>query len=168
MRQRAKLATTFAHDPDMLILDEPLTGLDPMWRKRVIDHMKAAANRGRTVIFSSHVLHEVEQATRNIVLLYRGRLLAQGNAREIRGLIDGVPHRIHVQAKEPRTLALELISWDCVESVRVHASGVDLTTPQPDVFYDRFTRHVARAALGVEGWNSPDDSLAALFETLVA
>lgn len=167
MRQRAKLATTFAHDPDMLVLDEPLTGLDPMWRKRVIDHMKAAANRGRTVIFSSHVLYEVEQATRNIVLLYRGRLLAQGNAREIRALIDGVPHRIHVQAEAPRDLALQLIAWDCVESVRVHEKGVDLTTPQPDVFYERLTRRLAEEPLGVTGWNSPDDSLAALFETLV-
>jgi ABC-2 type transport system ATP-binding protein len=167
MRQRAKLATTLAHKPDLLLLDEPLTGLDPMWRKRIIEHMKDAAADGATVIFSSHVLHEVEQATRSIVLLYRGRLLAQGNAREIRALVDKVPHRIHLLAEEPRALAQFLIRWECIESVRVHDLGVDVTTPQPDRFYKRLTDEIASTPHGVSGWSSPDDSLHALFETLV-
>lgn len=167
MRQRTKLATTFAHDPDVLFLDEPLTGLDPLWRHRIQKAIREAADAGACVLFSSHVLYEVEQATRQVVLLHRGRLVAQGDAREIRRLIDTYPHRVRLEAARPRELGVRLLAWETVESVTVTADGVHVTTPRPDAFYAELTRAAADDDLGVEGLVSPDDSLQALFETLV-
>jgi ABC-2 type transport system ATP-binding protein len=167
MRQRAKLALAIAHESELLFLDEPLTGLDPLWRHRVQVALREAAARGTTVIFSSHVLYEVEAATRQVLLLNRGRLAAQGDAREIRALIDKYPHRVILHAERPRELAVGLMSWDSVESARVRDDGVDVTTPRPDQFYARLTREAAERDLGVTGFTSPDDSIQALFETLV-
>jgi ABC-2 type transport system ATP-binding protein len=119
------------------------------------------------VIFSSHVLYEIEAATRQVLMIHRGRLAAQGDAREIRALIDKDPHRVHLTAERPRELGVRLLAWDCVESAAVRADGVDVTTPRPDVFYARLTAEAAEGDLGVSGFASPDDSIKALFETLV-
>jgi ABC-2 type transport system ATP-binding protein len=167
MRQRAKLSLALAHDPEMIFLDEPLTGLDPLWRHRVQKALREAAARGTTVIFSSHVLYEVESATRQVLMIHRGRLAAQGDAREIRALIDKYPHRVRLQATRPRDLGVRLLSWDCVDSASVREGGVDVTTPRPSVFYARLTAESAQEDLGVQGFSSPDDSVKALFETLV-
>jgi ABC-2 type transport system ATP-binding protein len=167
MRQRTKLAFALAHDPELLFLDEPLTGLDPLWRHRVQKSLKEAAARGTTIIFSSHVLYEVEAATRQVLMIHRGRLAAQGDAREIRALIDKYPHRVHLVAERPRELGVRLLAWDCVESATVRADGVDVTTPKPGAFYARLTGEAAENDLGVSGFTSPDDSIKALFETLV-
>jgi ABC-2 type transport system ATP-binding protein len=167
MRQRTKLAFALAHDPELLFLDEPLTGLDPLWRHHVQKAIKEAAARGTTVIFSSHVLYEVEAATRQVLMVHRGRLAAQGDAREIRALIDKYPHRVHLAAERPRELGVRLLAWDCVQSAAVRADGVDVTTPKPAAFYARLTAESAAEDLGVSGFTSPDDSIKALFETLV-
>ena len=167
MRQRAKLSLALAHDPEVIFLDEPLTGLDPLWRHHVQKALKEAAQRGVTVIFSSHVLYEVESATRQVIMLHRGRPAAQGDAREIRALIDRHPHRVHLLSAAPRALAVHLAGWDCVESVKIRADGVDATTPKPAEFYARLTADSAGGDLGVTGMTSPDDSIQALFDTLV-
>lgn len=167
MRQRAKLATALVHEPELIFLDEPLTGLDPLWRARILVAVEEAAAKGATVVFSSHVLHEVEQATREIVLLYHGNLLAQGDARHIRSLIDKVPHRIHVRCSRPRELAIRLMAWESVEAVRLEEQGVHVSTREAESFYAELTRAAATEDLGISGYDSPDDSLAALFETLV-
>jgi ABC-2 type transport system ATP-binding protein len=167
MRQRAKLSLALAHEPDLVFLDEPLTGLDPLWRIKVQRALREAAARGATVIFSSHVLHEVESATRQVLMLHRGRLAAQGDAREIRAMMNRYPHRVHVHARAPRELGVRLLSWDCVESVRLDGESIHVTTPQPAAFYERLTEEAARTDLGVNGFTSPDDSLQALFDTLV-
>ncbi len=167
MRQRTKLATALSHDCEILFLDEPLTGLDPLWRHRVQKAVKEAAARGTTVIFSSHVLYEVEAATRQVLLLHRGRMAAQGDSHEIRALIDKFPHRVHLHAERPRELGKILLGWECVESVKLRHDGVDVTTPFPQTFYDRMTREAADDDLGISGMTSPDDSLQALFEALI-
>jgi len=167
MRQRVKLCTAFAHEPELLFLDEPLTGLDPLWRHHIQNLVRERAAAGATILFSSHVLHEVEQVTREVVLLHRGRVAAQGNSREIRALIDRVPHRVKVLAREPRRTAVMFTGWECVESVKVHEAGVDVTTQRPDLFYQLVTEACAETDLGIEGMSSPDDSLQALFDTLV-
>lgn len=167
MRQRTKLATTFAHDPDVLFLDEPLTGLDPLWRHRVQTSIREAAAAGACVLFSSHVLHEVEEATRQVLLLNRGRVVAQGDAREIRALIDTYPHRVILETSKPREVGGRLLQWDVVESITVTPGGLRVTTPKPEAFYARLTIESAEGDLPVEGLVSPDDSLQALFETLV-
>ena len=167
MRQRAKLSLALAHDAELVFLDEPLTGLDPLWRNRVQKALREAAGRGTTVIFSSHVLYEVEQATRQVILLHRGRLVAQGDAREIRALIDTYPHRVLVQTSRPRELGVRLVAWETVESVAVTATGLRVTTPRPDAFYAELTRAAAEDDLAIEALASPDDSVQALFEALV-
>jgi len=167
MRQRAKLATALAHGPELVFLDEPLTGLDPLWRHRVQRAVREMSDAGATVVFSSHVLHEVEQTTRQVVLIHRGRLAAQGDSREIRALLDRFPHRVLLQVRRPRELGVRMLAWEEVESVRVRGDGLDVTTARPDVFYRRLTQEAAADDLGVEGFHSPDDTLAALFETLL-
>jgi ABC-2 type transport system ATP-binding protein len=167
MRQRVKLCTAFAHEPELLFLDEPMTGLDPLWRHHIQTLVRERAAAGATILFSSHVLHEVEQVTREVVLLNRGRVAAQGNSREIRALLDRIPHRVKVVAKEPRKMAVRFAGWECVESVKVLETGVDVTTLRPDVFYRLVTEACAAEDLGIEALSSPDDSLQALFDTLV-
>ncbi len=108
MRQRIKLAQALVHDPEILILDEPLTGMDPLQRRKTIRLIKDWARRGRHVIVSSHILHEIEAMTSNILLITNGRILAEGNVHQIRDLIDTHPHTVHIRAADPRALARAL------------------------------------------------------------
>jgi ABC-2 type transport system ATP-binding protein len=101
MRQRAKIAQAIAHDPDVLLLDEPVSGLDPVNRRRVIDLVKKLGREGKTVLVSSHILHEVEALTRRVLLIHNGRVLAEGDIREIRDLLDEHPHTVTLRSREP-------------------------------------------------------------------
>ena len=94
MRQRTKLAQALVHDPEVLFLDEPLTGTDPVARRDLMDIIQRLGSEGKSVVVSSHVLHEVQSLTPNIILLNRGRLVAEGHVRQIRDLIDKHPHHI--------------------------------------------------------------------------
>ena len=105
MRQRTKLAQALVHDPEVLFLDEPLTGTDPVARRDLMDIIQRLGGQGKSVLVSSHVLHEVESLTPNIILLNRGRLVAEGHVREIRDLIDKYPHHIVLVCDEYRKLA---------------------------------------------------------------
>ncbi len=98
MRQRVKLAQAIVHDPELLILDEPLSGMDPLMRRRTIRLIKDWARDGKSVLVSSHILHEVEAMTSNILLVNNGRILAEGNVHQIRELIDEHPHTVSVRA----------------------------------------------------------------------
>jgi ABC-2 type transport system ATP-binding protein len=102
MRQRIKVAQALVHDPELLILDEPLAGMDPLVRRRTIRMIKEWGRSGRSVIVSSHILHEIESMTSNILLINQGRILAEGNVHQIRDLIDEHPHTVHVKADETR------------------------------------------------------------------
>ncbi|MCZ6596575.1 MAG: ABC transporter ATP-binding protein, partial [Planctomycetota bacterium] len=118
MRQRVKVAQAIAHDPELLVLDEPLGGLDPIGRREVLDLLRELGDEGVHVILSSHVLHEVQDLTDEIVLLHRGRLLAQGPVPEIRKLLTSYPRRVELRVREPRRLATALVEFDDVLSVR--------------------------------------------------
>ena len=98
MRQRVKLAQAIAHEPDVLFLDEPVSGMDPVNRRRVIDLVKRLGRAGKTVLVSSHILHEVEAMTRRVLLVHNGRILAEGDVREIRDLLDEHPHTVALRA----------------------------------------------------------------------
>jgi ABC-2 type transport system ATP-binding protein len=102
MRQRVKLAQAIVHDPDLLILDEPLSGMDPIGRRKTIRLIKSWARAGKSIIVSSHILHEVEAMTSNILLINNGRILAEGNVHRIRELIDEHPHTVNIRAADPR------------------------------------------------------------------
>src|SRR5215831_15297284 len=98
MRQRVKLAQAIVHDPELLILDEPLSGMDPLGRRKTMRMIREWAKQGKSVLVSSHVLHEIESMTSNILLINNGRILAEGNVHQIRDLIDTHPHSVFVRA----------------------------------------------------------------------
>ena len=168
MRQRVKLAQAIVHDPEMLILDEPLSGMDPLARRRTMKMIRDWARQGKSVLVSSHILHEVESMTSNILLINNGRILAEGNVHQIRDLIDEHPHTVYIRADDPRGLAREFLTRADVISLRFEPGAVIVETGKPDEFYGRLTELVAAGACGaVEEVTSPDDNLQAVFKYLV-
>lgn len=168
MRQRVKLAQAVVHDPQLLVLDEPLTGMDPLQRRKTIRLVKDWAKRGRHVIVSSHILHEIEAMTSNILLITNGRILAEGNVHQIRELIDTHPHTINVRAADPRTLASRLIHDAGITRVAFENDAVSVETRQPDAFYQRITELAASGEVGaIHEVSSSDDNLQAVFSYLV-
>ena len=168
MRQRVKLAQALAHDPELLILDEPLSGMDPIVRRRMIRLIKDWGRSGKSVLVSSHILHEIESMTPNIVLINQGRILAEGNVHQIRDLIDEHPHTVYVKADDTRQLARRFLADDDVLSLRFEEGAIVVQTASPDVFYSRLTELAASGELGtIHEVTSPDDNLQAVFQYLV-
>jgi ABC-2 type transport system ATP-binding protein len=168
MRQRVKLAQAIAHDPDLLILDEPLSGMDPLMRRRTIRLIKEWGRSGKNVLVSSHILHEIESMTSNILLINNGRIVAEGNVHQIRDLIDTHPHTVYVRGSHPRELARRFLADDDVLSLRLEPGAVVVETSRPDGFYARLTELAASGEAGaVEEVQSPDDNLQAVFRYLV-
>lgn len=168
MRQRVKLAQAIAHDPKVLVLDEPMTGMDPVARRQVIDLMRDFERRGATVIVSSHILHEVEAMTDRVILLYQGRVRAVGTREEIRGLLDRHPHQIRVRSPRARDLARVLLDLPGVVGVRLDDGSVHVDTTDPEAVYDRLPRCVLEEGLPVDGLEAEDMGLDAIFGYLVA
>jgi ABC-2 type transport system ATP-binding protein len=168
MRQRIKLAQALVHDPELLILDEPLAGMDPLARRKTIRLIKEWGRAGRSVIVSSHILHEIESMTANILLINQGRILAEGNVHQIRDLIDEHPHTVHVKADETRALARALMADDHVISLKFEDGALVIQTGRPDAFYASLTAIAASGELGaIHEVTSPDDNLQAVFKYLV-
>ena len=168
MRQRVKLAQAIIHNPELLILDEPLAGMDPLMRRRTIRMVKDWARAGKSILVSSHILHEIESMTSNILLINNGRILAEGNVHQIRDLIDEHPHTVFIRADDPRTLARRFLAADDVISLRFEDGAVIVETARPDEFYSRLTNLAASGEAGaVEEVTSPDDNLQAVFKYLV-
>jgi len=169
MRQRIKFAQAVAHDPGIIILDEPLSGLDPLGKRKLIRLIKEFRTQGRTVLVSSHVLPEIEALTSRIVLIHQGKILAQGDISSIRKLIDSHPHQISVRSSDPRALAARFVADASVEKMTFAADGRTLVveTRDRDVFFGRLTGVVLEAGLAVDEISSPDDNLQAVFEYLV-
>ncbi len=139
MRQRVKLAAALVHDPEVLILDEPLTGLDPVQRRRMIELFHGLGDEGRCVLVSSHVLEEVARLGSRILVIAQGRLAATGDYRELRDLMDDRPHRIRIGVDRPRQFAAALIESGTVVGVSVGEDSLIVDTR--DV--DRLGREVA-------------------------
>jgi ABC-2 type transport system ATP-binding protein len=168
MLQRLALCRALLHDPELLILDEPLAGMDPIARRKTIRLIKEWGRAGRSVIVSSHVLHEIESMTANILLINQGRILAEGNVHQIRDLIDEHPHTVHVKADETRSLARALLAEDHVLSLKFESDALVVQTGRPDAFYARLTAIAASGELGaIHEVTSPDDNLQAVFKYLV-
>ena len=167
MRQRIKLAQAMLHDPQIILLDEPLNGLDPMGRRDYINLLHYLATQGKTILVSSHILFEVEQMTSSILLLHRGRLLATGHLRVIRELIDRHPHKVRLDTPEPRRWAEKLVALPFVLSVSVDRTGLELQTREPNSFYDALQPISAEDELPITGFSSPDNNLESIFRYLV-
>ncbi|MDI9635578.1 ABC transporter ATP-binding protein [Kamptonema cortianum] len=168
MRQRIKLAQAMVHDPDILLLDEPLNGLDPVGRREFMDVLHKLSDRNRSIIVSSHILFEVEQMTKSILLLHRGRLLAAGDVKDIRALIDRYPHRIRLRSKNPRELAARCAEFPSVLSIELDdlLGEVEVKTREVDEFYDTIGK-LALSGVSVTGIQSPDNNLESVYKYLV-
>ncbi len=169
MRQRLKFAQAIAHDPEIIILDEPMSGLDPLGKRKLIRLIRSYKEEGKTVIVSSHVLPEIEALTRNIILIHQGKVFARGDIHYIRDLIETHPHMVAVKCDDPRSLAAQLLSEDDV--LKVHfgpdARSLLVETNNRDRFFSRLLSLLVRTGMEVEEITSPDDNLQAVFDYLV-
>jgi ABC-2 type transport system ATP-binding protein len=170
MRQRTKIAQAMVHDPEILFLDEPLSGTDPVARRDLMDIIQGLADQGKSVIVSSHVLHEVQSMTPNIVLLNKGRLVAEGHVRQIRGLIDKYPHRIVLIGEDYRSIAARVVAYDDVVGLKMmpKEKGVMVETNAPDRFYGRLPEIALSNGTPIHEVYSEDDNLEAVFKYLVS
>ena len=134
MRQRVKLAAALVNDPDVLILDEPLTGLDPVQRGRMIAFFHELGDQGKCLLVSSHVLDEVARLGSNVLVIAQGRLAATGDYRDLRNLMDDRPHRIRIATDEPRQLAAALVERGLVDGVSVGTDELIVDTNDVDGF----------------------------------
>lgn len=169
MRQRTKIAQALLHDPEVLFLDEPLSGTDPLARRDLMDIIMRLGQEGKSVIVSSHVLHEVQSMTPHIILLNHGRLVAEGQVREIRDLIDKFPHRIVLVCPDYRSLAAKLVRFEDVEGLKITSKGNEIMveTRTPDAFYSRLPQMALEEGTTIQEVYSEDDNLEAVFKYLV-
>lgn len=167
MRQKAKIAQAIAHDPELLILDEPLTGADPVSRRHLNEVIRARAAKGARVVFSSHVLHEVESLTDEVLVLSRGRLVARGRVEGIRKLIDEHPHKIRVTVDDRRGFAREILHDEGVVSVRLAQEGdVLVETTDPESFGARAPKLCLDKRWRLTHMSATDEGLQAVFDYL--
>jgi len=169
MRQRLKFAQAIAHDPDIIILDEPLNGLDPLGRRKIIRLVKTFAKEGKTIIVSSHVLPEIESMTKKIILIHQGKIFAQGDIHYIRDLIETHPHIISIKCDNPRMLASRFIQEKFVSNIHFGSEGnsLQLETANRDKFFSLLPSLVVENKIDVLEITSPDDNLQAVFDYLI-
>ncbi len=171
MRQRIKVAQGIVHDPDVFVLDEPLNGLDPVARREMTTLLTGLAAQGKCILISSHILYEVEQLTSNILMMSRGRVMAQGDIYQIRSLIDRYPHRISIRSPQARRVAAELLQLPYVLSAKLDsavAAQVEIETREPEAFYAQFPEIVAKNDFDILSFDSPDNNLESVFKYLVS
>jgi ABC-2 type transport system ATP-binding protein len=169
MRQRTKLAQALVHDPDLLVLDEPLSGTDPVGRREIMDLILSLGEQGKSVLVSSHVMHEVQAMTRRFLLVYGGRVLAAGDVDEIRGLLHGIPYRIRIVCDGPRELARGLAAEASVDGFEIDVEVGELwvTTQEPHELFTVLPRIASEVGIAIRELGSEDESLDAVFEYLV-
>jgi ABC-2 type transport system ATP-binding protein len=168
MRQRVKVAQAIVHDPDVIVLDEPLTGLDPRQRLHMIDLFQRLGAAGKCVIVSSHVLDEVERFGSRVLVMVQGRLAAEGDFRAIRELMDDRPHRIRVRSDRARAVAGGLLEQSVVISVQLHGDDQVVVETDNVALFRRAVAEVARTA-GAHLYEVVplDDDLESVFKYLV-
>ena len=168
MRQRAKIAAALVHEPRILLLDEPFNGMDPRQRLHMMDLLRAMAADGRTILFSSHILEEVERLADGILVIHAGRLAASGDYREIRRLMTDRPHTFRVRSSDDRRLAAAFLAEPAVFGAELRDDRLMIRVSE----FAGFTRAVARVAQGAGvrllEVAPTDDSLESVFEYLVS
>jgi len=169
MRQRLKFAQAIAHDPEIIILDEPLNGMDPLGKRKLIRLIKDYRGKGKTVIVSSHVLPEIEALTQDIILIHQGKIFAKGDIHYIRDLIESHPHMVSVKCAEPRRLAALFLAENYV--LKLHfgpdPKALLVETNNRDKFFSLLLSVLVKNRIEVEEIASPDDNLQAVFDYLV-
>ncbi len=168
MRQRAKIAQAIAHEPELLILDEPFNGLDPVGRFEMTEFLKTWATKGRSLILASHILHEVEAVQPSFLLISGGRLLASGSPSEVREILADTPYTLQFQSSDAKRLVGLLIESCDIESVEFKdANSFNLTTRSAAEVYQKLPDILRESKISVSEMTSTDDSLKSLFSTLM-
>ncbi len=167
MRQRVKLAQAIVHDPRIIMLDEPLTGLDPRQRIQMVELFHRLGNEGRCVIVSSHVLDEVEKFGSNVLVIAQGRLAAEGDFHAIRELMDDRPRRIRVRTDRPQALAGALVASGVVSGVRMEGDNVDVDTQDARSFAAAIAPLAKRESARLLEVRPLDEDLESVFRYLV-
>lgn len=170
MRQRIKLAQAICHQPSILVLDEPLNGLDPMARAEAIALFRSLAQNGLHVIISSHILHEVDRISDQVVLLSNGYVVAEGQIQAVRGeMHQEHPLQIMVRCSRPGALAARVFTQDHVAEVKMHADGRGLlvSTRDPDLFYEALNQLVLEGGVDIESVAPADDDVHSVYEYLI-
>ena len=170
MRQRIKIAQAIAHEPEIVLLDEPLNGADPVARADLIRLVASLGAEGRCVLVSSHVLHEVEAMTHRVVLIRFGRLRAQGDFLRLRELIEDRPYRIGIEIDAPRAreFGAALLALPHVRTAEVRSeTTIEITTTQLDAACAEVPEVAMACALGVTRFTSPDADLESLYRYLM-
>ena len=169
MRQRIRLAQSIAHEPSVLILDEPLNGLDPMVRAETIALFRKLAAEGLHLIISSHILHEVDMMSDRVVLLNNGYIVAEGNIHGVRDEMEEHPMQILIRCDQPAKLAAYVFAQDHVVEARVHDDrrGLFVKTRDADRFYLLLNRAVAEGEVNVESVAPVDDDMSAVYQYLI-
>jgi len=169
MRQRIKLAQATAHEPDVLVLDEPLNGLDPMARAEMIALFQELAQAGRHLIISSHILHEVDLISDQVILLNEGYVVAEGNIQGVRSEMDDRPLQIMIRCDNPAVLASRVFGLDSVVEARIHDDGGGLlvSTKDPGRFFLMLNKVVLDCNLKIEAVSPADDDVHAVYQYLI-
>jgi ABC-2 type transport system ATP-binding protein len=169
MRQRIRLALALAHDPGVLVLDEPLNGLDPMARAETIDLFRHCAEAGKHVIISSHIMHEVDVISDSVVMMSGGYIVAEGDIQGVRSEMDEHPMKILVRCDRPQLVAARIFDLDSAVEARLHPDGMGLlvATRNPDRFYEMLSRIVLQHGISIEGVEPADENINAVYQYLV-
>ena len=169
MRQRIRLAQAIAHEPVVLILDEPLNGLDPMVRSETIALFRKLAADGLHLIISSHILHEVDMMSDRVVLLNNGYIVAQGNVHGVRDEMEEHPMQILIRCDNPSKLASFVFAQDHVVEARLNEDrgGLFIKTRDADRFYLLLNQAVANGEINIESVAPVDDDLSAVYQYLI-
>ncbi len=166
MRQRIRMAQALLHDPDLLILDEPFNGMDPEARLNLMDLMRTLAANGKRIIVSSHILGEVAQLTERILLLFRGRLLAEGSVPEIRELLDRHPVELRVASEDARQVARWAVEQGELVALRMEDGAAVLAVRNPRDFLPKLQDAIAAGQLPLNALDPLDLNLDAVFQYL--
>ncbi len=168
MRQRMRLAATLVHDPELLLLDEPLNGADPRQRLHFKRLLLRLAADGRTIVLSSHILEEVEELADTVLLIVNGKLAASGGFRAIRAALDQRPYHVRVQCSDPRALAAAVVGLDAVDAVHLDPGGSVVVLSRNVLALQVELPHLAQAAgISLRRLEPLDDSLESVFGYLV-
>lgn len=160
MRQRTKIAHALVNDPELIILDEPLQGCDPLARTTIMNVIRELGRMGRTVIVSSHILHEIERITEQIVILHHGRLLALGNLHAIRERLDNIPHKIEIVTENPKQLAKTILEIDSVHGIFFpQGNTLSIQTHNLGSFHSHLPKAIMESGQRVDSIDNPDDDL---------
>lgn len=170
MRQRVRLAQSIAHNPSVLVLDEPLNGLDPMARAEIIRLFRQLADEGMYLIISSHILHEVDMMSDSVVLIHNGYIVAEGEVHGVRDEITEQPIQILIRCDRPQLLAARLFEHENTVEARIHndRQGLFVKTRRPDDFYLLLNKLVTEQNLQIESVGPVDDDLNAVYQYLIA